>query len=88
MIPCWFICKKAGFSPWLSLLCLVPAMGTLVLLYILAFADWKVTPVVPPAWSPQPPIRPSRRTRRKALMSRARLVGCFPDGQVLVRGVI
>ena len=21
MIPCWFICKKAGQSPWLSLLC-------------------------------------------------------------------
>ena len=20
IIPCWFICKKAGFSPWLSLL--------------------------------------------------------------------
>ena len=39
MIPCWFICKKAGFSPWLSLLNIVPSFGTLVLLYVLAFAS-------------------------------------------------
>ena len=30
IIPFWFICKKAGFSPWLSLLNLVPA-GNLIL---------------------------------------------------------
>ena len=41
MVPCWFICKKAGFSPWLSLLNLIP-IGNLVLLYILAFGEWKV----------------------------------------------
>lgn len=58
IIPSWFICKKAGFSPWLSLLCLIPSLGTLVLLYILAFSDWKVTPVVPQAWTPQPPYPP------------------------------
>ena len=58
VIPCWFICKKAGFSPWLSLLCLVPSLGTLVLLYILAFADWKVTPAIQTTWSPQPPYPP------------------------------
>lgn len=60
LIPTWFICKKAGFSPWLSLLVFVP-MGGLVLLYILAFAEWKVVPVqqvayvppVPPAFPPQ-----------------------------------
>lgn len=45
IVPCWLICKKAGFSPWLSLLCIVPSLGTLVLLYILAFAEWKVKPV-------------------------------------------
>ena len=59
MVPCWFICKKAGFSPWVSLACIIPTLGTLVLLYVLAFADWKVTPVPPPAyWSPQPPPYP------------------------------
>jgi uncharacterized membrane protein YhaH (DUF805 family) len=64
MVPCWFILKKAGFSPWLSLLCLVPSLGTLVLLYILAFADWKVLPTptaaYPPPYPPppQPPYPP------------------------------
>lgn len=57
MVPCWFILKKAGFSPWLSLLCLVPSLGTLVLLYILAFADWKVLPM-PTAGYPTPPYPP------------------------------
>jgi hypothetical protein len=42
VIPFWFICKKAGFSPFLSLLNLVPfCLGTLVLVYFLAFANWK-----------------------------------------------
>jgi uncharacterized membrane protein len=59
IIPCWFICKKAGFSPWLSLVCIVPTLGTLVLLYVLAFAEWKVMPVPPQAyWPPQPPYPP------------------------------
>ena len=40
IIPLWFICKKAGFSPWLSFLIIVP-FGGLVLLYVLAFAEWK-----------------------------------------------
>ncbi|MGH9600141.1 MAG: hypothetical protein ACRD27_09765 [Terracidiphilus sp.] len=55
MVPCWFICKKAGFSPWVALACILPTLGTLVLLYVLAFADWKVMPVPPQAyWPPQP----------------------------------
>jgi len=67
MVPCWFILKKAGFSPWLSLLCLVPSLGTLVLLYVLAFAEWKVVPApqvgwqqppIPPPYPPQPPLPP------------------------------
>jgi uncharacterized membrane protein YhaH (DUF805 family) len=62
MIPCWFILKKAGFSPWLSLLCLIPSLGTLVLLYVLAFADWKVIPApmaaYPPPYPPPPPPPP------------------------------
>jgi hypothetical protein len=44
-IPFWFICKKAGFSPLLSLLNFAPfGLGTLVLVYLLAFAEWKVSP--------------------------------------------
>ena len=59
IIPFWFICKKAGFSPWLSLLNIVP-FGSLILWYVLAFADWKVIPApemgyLPPAPYPPPP---------------------------------
>ncbi len=64
MVPCWFILKKAGFTPWLALLCILPSLGTLVLLYVLAFAEWKVVPApqlaaypppVPPPYPPPPP---------------------------------
>ena len=58
MIPCWFILKKAGMSPWLSLLCLFPTLGTLVLLYVLAFAEWKVVPAPQPVWQPPAPYPP------------------------------
>ncbi len=44
IIPYWMIWKKAGFSPWLSLLMFVPLVN-LVMLYVLAFAEWKVVPV-------------------------------------------
>lgn len=58
IIPCWFICKKAGFSPWLSLINIVP-LGNLVLLYVLAFAEWKVLPAPPVAYpQPYPPPQP------------------------------
>ena len=62
VVPMWFICKKAGFSPWLSMLCLFPTFGLLILLYVLAFADWKVVPAAQMAWTPpyppQPPVPP------------------------------
>jgi intracellular septation protein A len=58
ILPTWFICKKAGFSPWLSLLVIVP-FGGLVLLYVLAFAEWKVVPVPQTAYTPpMPPAFP------------------------------
>ncbi|MGA3046380.1 MAG: hypothetical protein ABSD67_07130 [Terracidiphilus sp.] len=51
-VPFWFICKKAGFSPWLSLLNFVPCfLGTIALIFLLAFAPWphlrEFTPSVP-----------------------------------------
>ncbi len=57
MVPTWFICRKAGFSPWLSLLMLVP-LGNLVLLYVLAFSEWRVVPLDQVAWPPYPPPYP------------------------------
>jgi len=57
IVPTWFISKKAGFSPWLSLLCLFPLTG-LILLYVLAFTEWKVVPAPPPVWHQPPPYPP------------------------------
>ncbi len=60
MIPYWFIWKKAGFSPWLSLLMFVPLLN-LVMLYVLAFSEWKVVPVaqaVPYVPPPAPYVPP------------------------------
>jgi hypothetical protein len=39
VIPFWQIFKKAGFSPWLSVLMAVPLVNALTL-YFLAFARW------------------------------------------------
>lgn len=57
IVPVWFICRKAGFSPWLSLLNIVP-LGGLILLYILAFSEWRVVPAAPSGWPPAPPAPP------------------------------
>jgi hypothetical protein len=57
VIPYWFIWKKAGFSPWFSLLMFIPAVN-FIMLYVLAFSQWKVVPVAPaqPAMGyPYPP---------------------------------
>ena len=57
MVPFWFILKKAGFSPWLTLLFIVP-LGNLILYYMLAFGEWKVMPVPQAGWGPPPPYPP------------------------------
>jgi hypothetical protein len=58
IVPFWFICKKAGFSPWLSLINVIP-LGGIILIYVLAFAEWKVAPVLPPQMCyPYPPAPP------------------------------
>ena len=44
IIPYWMIFKKAGFPPFLGILMVVPLVN-LVLLYVLAFSDWKVAPI-------------------------------------------
>ncbi|MGA2651417.1 MAG: hypothetical protein ABSF28_12875 [Terracidiphilus sp.] len=57
VLPFWFICKKAGFSPWLSLLYLIP-FGGLVLDFVLAFSGWNVVPPHQRGWTTQPPWTP------------------------------
>jgi hypothetical protein len=39
LAPFWQIFKKAGFSPWLSLLTMIPLVGLLTLYYV-AFTRW------------------------------------------------
>jgi len=41
IIPVWKIFGKAGLHPALSLLMFIPVIGTLIVLLILAFADWQ-----------------------------------------------
>jgi hypothetical protein len=57
LIPFWFIFKKAGFSPFLSLLMLLPLVG-FIMLYFLAFARWNVVPATAVYPAPPVPYRP------------------------------
>jgi uncharacterized membrane protein YhaH (DUF805 family) len=64
----WRIFTKAGLSGALSLLVLIPGIGSLVVLCVLAFADWKVVPAptaapyYPPVYPPPPPPPSSFQT--------------------------
>jgi hypothetical protein len=53
IVPFWLICKKAGFSPWLSLINVIP-LGNLILIYVLAFAEWKTPMALAQAGYPYP----------------------------------
>lgn len=67
VIPYWQIFKKAGFTPWLALLMFVP-LANIIILYVVAFSQWRVVPVpsvypasYPPQYPPptyQPPAPP------------------------------
>lgn len=55
--PYWMIFKKAGFSPWLSLLVLLPVVN-IVILWVVGFSTWKVVPgpqTIYPTYPPMPP---------------------------------
>lgn len=64
IIPFWQIFKKAGMSGALSLLMALPLVN-LVMIYVLAFSEWKVVPIaqqygsLPPTSYPPPPPPPS-----------------------------
>lgn len=55
LLPYWFIFKKAGFAPLLSLLMMVP-LANIIVLYVVAFSQWNVVPATQPPQSlpPQP----------------------------------
>jgi len=52
IIPTWRILQRAGFSGALSLLHLLPVVGTFVVLAILAFATWPAGEAPPRPRSP------------------------------------
>jgi len=43
LAPFWQIFKKAGFSPWLSLLTFIPVVGLFTIYYV-AFTRWPEKP--------------------------------------------
>lgn len=60
IVPYWFIWKKAGFSPFFSILMIIPLVN-FIMLYVLAFSTWKVVPVAQPALGysyPPSPLQP------------------------------
>ncbi len=44
ILPYWYIFKKAGFSPMLSLLMIFPPINLFVVYYV-AFSPWKIIQV-------------------------------------------
>jgi hypothetical protein len=46
VVPFWRLFQRLGYSPFLSLLMLVPFVN-LGLLYYIAFLDWPIEPGVP-----------------------------------------
>lgn len=59
VVPFWQIFKKAGLTPALSLLMILPLVN-LVMLYVLAFSRWNVIPAGPdyPPYPGYPPQQP------------------------------
>jgi uncharacterized membrane protein YhaH (DUF805 family) len=54
----WRILGKAGLSGPLALLILIPGIGWLIVICILAFSDWRVVPVTTTPYFPPPPVYP------------------------------
>lgn len=55
IVPLWIALKKAGLAGPLSLIALIPTLGLIIVLFILAFARWKVVPAPEYAYPPQIP---------------------------------
>jgi hypothetical protein len=43
IVPLWRICARAGFSPALSLLAIIPWLGFLIVAVVLGFSEWPAT---------------------------------------------
>ncbi|MGE0422989.1 MAG: hypothetical protein AB7O88_12025 [Reyranellaceae bacterium] len=47
IIPTWRICNRAGYSGALSLLHLIPGVGTVIVFAVLAFGTWPAGEAAP-----------------------------------------
>ena len=54
IVPLWRIATKAGLSGPISLLAIIPWIGMLLALYIIAFSEWRVTPSAQLPYPPTP----------------------------------
>jgi hypothetical protein len=66
IIPIWRILSRIGISGIFSLFLIIPWLGPLILLYVVAFSDWHLIPTQhpypglqpyppPPSYQPPPP---------------------------------
>ncbi len=39
VVPFWRLCQRIGYSPWLSLLIVIP-LANVAFIYFLAFSEW------------------------------------------------
>ena len=53
----WRVLARAGMAGPLALLVLIPAVGWVIVLCILAFGEWRVAPL-PPGYAPGSPVYP------------------------------
>jgi hypothetical protein len=40
VVPTFFVVRRTGMSPWWGLLLIIPLVGFVILLWIIAFARW------------------------------------------------
>ncbi len=57
IIPLWRIAEKAGLAGPIALIAIIPWVGKLVVLYVIAFSEWRVVPL-PPQYGALPPGYP------------------------------
>ena len=86
IVPLWFALKKAGLAPGLSLIGIVPTLGPIIVLFILAFSTWKVIPapqyaVGYPMQTPQPPAYrpPPHGLAHRARLDHTRCLRCLSE---------
>jgi uncharacterized membrane protein YhaH (DUF805 family) len=58
IVPIWRILTKMGLAGALSLLIIIPWIGWIILLYVVAFSDWRIVSLTPPRSQDSPALPP------------------------------